>query len=112
MFAYFGTMPNIVDSVTCCSRFEDRFEKVTGQKSQKNDKDIYRKLNQYGSFETAYPLAEKTLKRQWLFTLNLRRQSRRARFIILSKRLRIRLRATAIRTNNSVRITEENIPIA
>lgn len=63
MFAYFGTMPNIVDSVTCCSRFEDRFEKVTSQKYQKNDKDIYRKLNQYGSFETAYPLAEKNLEK-------------------------------------------------
>lgn len=41
MFAYFGEMPNIPDSVTCCSRFADRFEKVTGQAYQKNDADVY-----------------------------------------------------------------------
>ena len=61
MFAYFGTMPNIIDSISCCRRFEERFEKVTGQKYQKSDKDIFRKLDQHGSFKKAYLLAEKTL---------------------------------------------------
>lgn len=61
MFAYFGEMPNIHDSVTCCNRFADRFEKVTGQKYQKNDADIYRKLTQYGDFEKAFQIAQRHL---------------------------------------------------
>lgn len=63
MFAYFGEMPNIPDSVTCCSRFADRFEKLTGQTYQKNEEDIYRKLVQYGDFDTAFRLAERNLAR-------------------------------------------------
>lgn len=63
MFAYFGEMPNIPDSVTCCTRFEDRFEKVTGRKYQKNDEDVYKKLLQFGDFDTAYRIAERNLKR-------------------------------------------------
>lgn len=62
MFAYFGEMPNIPDSVTCCERFADRFEKVTGHKYQKNDADVYQKLLQYGSFDAAYNLAQKHLE--------------------------------------------------
>ena len=62
MYAYFGEMPNIPDSVTCCSRFADCFEKKTGQSYQKNDTDIYKKLVQYGDFETAFRLAERYLK--------------------------------------------------
>ena len=61
MFAYFGEMPNIPDSVTCCSRFAERFERVTGQPYQKNDVDVYKKLLQYGSFDTAFQLAERHL---------------------------------------------------
>lgn len=61
MFAYFGEMPNIYDSVTCCNHFADRFEKVTGQKYQKNDADIYRKLTQYGDFEKAFQIAQRHL---------------------------------------------------
>lgn len=63
MFAYFGEMPNIPDSVTCCSRFADRFEKATGQPYHKNDEDVYRKLDQYGDFDTAFRLAERNLAR-------------------------------------------------
>ena len=63
MFAYLGEMPNIPDSVTCCSRFSDRFEKVTGQPYQKNDEDVYKKLIQYGDFDTAFRLAERNLAR-------------------------------------------------
>ena len=58
-----GEMPNIPDSVTCCSRFADRFEKLTGQTYQKNEEDIYRKLVQYGDFDTAFRLAERNLAR-------------------------------------------------
>lgn len=63
MNAYFGEMPNVSDSVTCCSRFADRFEKVTGHIYRKNDEDIYRKLVEYGDFETAYRLASLNWKR-------------------------------------------------
>ena len=63
MFAYFGEMPNISDSVTCCSRFADRFEKATGQPYHKNDEDVYRKIVQYGDFDTAFRLAERGLAR-------------------------------------------------
>ena len=63
MFAYFGKMPNIPDSVTCCNRFADCFEKVTGQLYQKNDENIYRKLVQYGDFDAAFRLAERNLAR-------------------------------------------------
>jgi len=63
MYAYFGEMPSIPDSVTCCSRFADRFEKMTGQSYRKNDEDVYRKLVQYGDFDAAFSLAERNLAR-------------------------------------------------
>ena len=62
MYAYFGEMPNIPDSVTCCSQFAYCFEKRTGQPYQKNDKDIYKKLVKFGDFEAAFRLAERNLK--------------------------------------------------
>ena len=63
MYAYFGEMPAIRESYTCCDRFADKFEKVIGQKYYKNDRDVYRKLIQYGDFEQAVVLAERSLKK-------------------------------------------------
>jgi len=63
MYAYFGEMPVIRESYICCSRFADKFEKVTGQKYFKNDRDIYHKLVQHGDFEQAVALAERSLKK-------------------------------------------------
>ncbi|MBQ6321854.1 MAG: RloB domain-containing protein [Lachnospiraceae bacterium] len=63
MYAYFGEMPNIPDSVTCCSRFADRFEKVTGQTYKKNDSDVFNKLEKYGDFDRAFQIAEMKLER-------------------------------------------------
>ena len=63
MNAYFGEMPAIRESYTCCGRFADKFEKVTGKKYYKNDTDIYRKLVQYGDFQQAAVLAERSLKK-------------------------------------------------
>lgn len=63
MYAYFGEMPAIRESYTCCDRFADKFEKVTGKKYYKNDTDIYRKLVQYGDFQQAVVLAERSLKK-------------------------------------------------
>lgn len=63
MYAYFGEMPAIRESYTCCDRFADKFEKSTGQKYLKKDKDIYRKLVQYGDEKKAIQIAERCYKK-------------------------------------------------
>lgn len=62
MYAYFGEMPAIQESYICCERFAERFEKVSGQ-NFKNDKDIYRKLVQYGDEEKAVQIAERCYRK-------------------------------------------------
>ena len=63
MYAYFGEMPVIMESYTCCDRFAEKFEKATGQKYSKNDRDIYRKLVQTGDERKAIQVAERCYKR-------------------------------------------------
>ena len=63
MYAYFGEMPVIKESYTCCDRFAAKFEKATGQKYSKNDRDIYRKLVQTGDERKAIQVAERCYKR-------------------------------------------------
>lgn len=63
MYSYFGEMPAIRESYTCCNRFAEKFEKVTGQKYLKKDRDIYRKLVQYGDEEKAFRIAEQCYKK-------------------------------------------------
>lgn len=63
MYAYFGEMPMIKESYTCCDRFADKFEKITRQKYLKKDKDIYRKLVQYGNEEEAIQIADRCYKK-------------------------------------------------
>ena len=63
MYAYFGEMPTIGESYTCCDRFADKFEKVTGQKYLKRDKDIYRKLMQFGDEKKAIQIAERCYRK-------------------------------------------------
>lgn len=63
MYAYFGEMPTIMESYTCCERFAEKFKKVTGQEYSKNDRDIYRKLVQYGDEERAIQIAERCYKK-------------------------------------------------
>lgn len=60
--AYFGAMPTYQTSVTCCNSFKDTFEKVTKQKYQKSNKQIYNKLCQYGDEAKAIKIAEDKLK--------------------------------------------------
>lgn len=48
MYAYFGKMPAIKESYKCCDKFADKYEKITGQKYKKSDKEIYNKLVHYG----------------------------------------------------------------
>ncbi len=63
MYAYFGEMPAIRESYTCCDRFAEKFEKVTGQKYLKKDRNIYRKLVQYGDGEKAVQVAKRCYKK-------------------------------------------------
>lgn len=63
MYAYFGEMPVIMESYTCCDRFAEKFMKATGQKYSKNDRDVYRKLVQHGDEKRAIQLAERCHKR-------------------------------------------------
>lgn len=63
MYAYFGEMPAIRESYTCCDRFSKKFEKLTGQKYQKKDRDIYRKLLQHGDEEKAIQIAKRCYKK-------------------------------------------------
>ncbi len=63
MYAYLGEMPVISESTTCCDRFAEKFEKVTRQKYLKNDKDIYRKLLQYGDEDKAVQIAERCFRK-------------------------------------------------
>lgn len=56
--AYFGKMSSNEDSKLCCKDFERRYLKATKQAYQKSDKDIYKKLNQYGNEENAIRIAK------------------------------------------------------
>lgn len=63
MYAYFGEMPAIRESYTCCNRFAEKFEKVAGQKYLKKDRDIYRKMLRYGDEEKAIEAAKRCYKK-------------------------------------------------
>ena len=53
MLGYFGNVPAIRESWTCCNRFGDVYKKRTGQEYSKADEDIYQRLCQYGDEENA-----------------------------------------------------------
>ena len=53
MFGYFGNVPAIRESWTCCDRFGDVYEKRTGQKYSKADEDMYQRLCRVGDEENA-----------------------------------------------------------
>ncbi len=57
--AYFGEMPSVNDSVSCCSIFKDKLNNLSNVTYKKSDKNIYRYLNKYGDEEKAIAIAEK-----------------------------------------------------
>lgn len=59
MYAYFGEMPAIKESDTCCSRFAEKFKKITGQNYMKSDINIYQKLIKYGNEQGAIQISER-----------------------------------------------------
>ena len=62
MYAYFGSMPAIYESWTCCSEFGKIYEKKTGQKYSKTDASMYGKICKNGSEERAIEIATRKLE--------------------------------------------------
>lgn len=44
MFGYFGNIPAIRESWSCCERFDELYQRRTGQKYSKVDKDMYQRF--------------------------------------------------------------------
>ena len=65
MYAYFGSMPSIHESWTCCSRFGDAYKAKTGQDYSKSDSDLYKRLCQYGDEDKALEIAEQKFEQCW-----------------------------------------------
>ena len=62
MYAYFGSMPAIQDSWTCCSEFGRVYETKTGQKYSKADEQMYRKICKAGDEEKALQIAQQKME--------------------------------------------------
>ena len=62
MYAYFGSMPAIQDSWTCCSEFGRVYESKIGQKYSKADERMYDKICRVGDEEKAIQIAQQKLK--------------------------------------------------
>ena len=60
--AYFGQMHGYQESKQCWNRFAETYERHTGKKYSKADKNIYEVLNRYGDEENAFDVAEKRLR--------------------------------------------------
>lgn len=57
--AYFGNMPNIVTSWSCCDEFSRIYKNKTGQDYKKNNTSLYKKLIDFGDEEKAIKIAKK-----------------------------------------------------
>ena len=57
-YAYFGSMPALRESWTCCSEFGKVYESRTGQKYSKADSNIYRRIWKNGNEEKAIRIAQ------------------------------------------------------
>lgn len=62
MHSYFGAMPAIQDSWTCCSEFGRVYQSRTGQKYSKADDKMYGKLCMTGDEEKAIQIAQQKLE--------------------------------------------------
>lgn len=58
MYAYYGAMPAITESWTCCSEFGNVYQRKTGQKYSKADMGLYEKISRTGNEERAIQIAE------------------------------------------------------
>lgn len=57
--AYFGKMHSYTDSVICCRKFGETFERRTGQEYHKENPQIYEILNHFGDELGAIQIADK-----------------------------------------------------
>lgn len=64
MHAYYGYMPSIENSRNCCSKFSQLYKKKTGQKYDKTDETIYKRLKETGDEDKAIRVAELRFKAQ------------------------------------------------
>ena len=62
MYAYFGSMPAIQKSGTCCSKFGRVYETKTGHKYSKADEQIYGKICKAGDEQRAIQIAQQKLE--------------------------------------------------
>lgn len=62
MYAYFGAMPAIKESWTCCSEFGRVYESKIGQKYSKADEKMYEKIYNVGDEEKAIQIAQQKLE--------------------------------------------------
>ncbi|RKI42281.1 RloB domain-containing protein [bacterium D16-51] len=57
MYSYYGVMPTIMESWTCCDEFEKIFQRKTGQRYSKSDEGLYEKISRTGNEEKALQIA-------------------------------------------------------
>lgn len=60
-FAYFGRIPHLFDSVTCCKQFEAEFQKKTTHDYYKNDQKLYNRLFKNGDEQNAISIAKRKM---------------------------------------------------
>lgn len=61
LYAYFGLMPTILDSWSCCSEFGRIYKAKTGQNYSKSNDQLYKKLLENGNEEKAIQIAQQKL---------------------------------------------------
>lgn len=62
LHAYYGSMPNIQESWTCCDKYKKVFKSKTGKIYNKADNNLYKTLIQTGDEVKAINIAEKKYK--------------------------------------------------
>lgn len=62
LYAYFGSMPALHESWTCCSEFGKVYESRTGQKYSKADSGMYSRICKNGDEEKAIRIAQQKLE--------------------------------------------------
>lgn len=61
-FAYYGSIPTVIDSVQCCSKFAELFQKKTGFEYSKSDRQLYARLTSTGDESKAIQVAKQRLR--------------------------------------------------
>lgn len=62
MHSYFGNMPAIYESWSCCEKFGQIYERYTGQKYSKADEKMYSKIFKLGDEKKAIEIAKRKIE--------------------------------------------------